>query len=211
MHPPAGLQCRDPPGSPDSGHAPRRPCPGTPADPGRVLGLSGRPSPGSRSLIPRGSPRRVTPRSPRPPAPSLPEEAREEGLRVLHLALGLGQQRHRLRLLAGVVHGARKSSPGQEWPSGKAPAGPRRTRRSSTGGCVDVTAARTAGRLSHVTPASQSAARPAARAPARPAPVTHAVQSAARCCFGAGALDAARRPPQLFWVISPPPPPQRPT
>lgn len=36
----------------------------------------------------------------------LPEEAGEEGLRVLHLALRLGQQRHCLSLLPGGVHDA---------------------------------------------------------------------------------------------------------
>lgn len=38
----------------------------------------------------------------------LPEEAGEEGLRVLHLALRLSQQRHCLSLLPGVVHDATK-------------------------------------------------------------------------------------------------------
>lgn len=38
----------------------------------------------------------------------LPEEAGEEGLRVLHLALRLSQQRHCLSLLPGVIHDATK-------------------------------------------------------------------------------------------------------
>lgn len=75
----------------------------------------------------------------------LPKEAREERLRVLHFALRLGQQRHRLRLLPGVVHSGRKST--QET-AGALPSensdttGSQETGRGSLVGCVDVAPAR---------------------------------------------------------------------
>lgn len=80
-----------------------------------------------------------------PCARFLPEEAREEGLRVLHFALRLGQQRHRLRLLPGVVHSGRKSTQqtaGAVPSENSATAGSQETGRGSLAGCVDVAPAR---------------------------------------------------------------------
>lgn len=114
-----------------------------------------------------------------PCARFLPKEAREEGLRVLHFALRLGQQRHCLRLLPGVVHSGCKTT--QQTAAARpsensATAGSQETGWESLVGSVDVAPARAScGQEPRDSswPTNGLVARLAHRRPRPPRPIAH--------------------------------------